>query len=160
MTLTTIKYKDWTFKIDKELTKQTYNKIQLGGSDTCDCSECENYSLQRDNLFPSEIRQLFIDLGIDYKKEVEITTIEILKNGIHHLSGWFHFKGEILNGNDCKIPLPDNGFSIELIAITDNFSIGFTHGNSLTFFEDKSGLIQVEFESKIPWLIDKKLEIK
>jgi hypothetical protein len=158
MTLTTIKYKEWTFKVDTELTKQTYNKIQLSGSDTCDCSECKNYSLQLDNLFPSEIRQLFTDIGIDYKKEVEITTIDILKNGLHHLSGWFHFKGEILSGNDCKIPLNDNGYSIELTRINDNFSIGFTKGNSLTFFEDKTGLVQIEFEMKIPWIVEMKSE--
>jgi hypothetical protein len=32
------------------------------------------------------------------------------------------------------------------------------HGNDLTFFEDKTGLMQIEFDTSIPWGIDKSLE--
>ena len=59
-------------------------------------------------FFPKEVIELFGELGIDYRKEIEITTWEILPNKPYHIGGWFHFKG--------------------------NFSIVFPEGNALTFF--------------------------
>ena len=54
--------------------------------------------------------------------------------------------------------MPGGGFTFDLTPITDNFSIGFSVGSDLAFFDDKNGLIQVEFDTFIPWIIDKKLE--
>ena len=42
--------------------------------------------------------------------------------------------------------------------ITLAFSIGFTTGSSMALFEDKDGLLQIEFSVNIPWVIDKELE--
>jgi len=97
---------------------------------------------------------LFDDLGIDYRKEVEITHYETLGDGLHHIGGWFHFKGKVLTGKDYRVPLEFGGYTFDLTPITDNFSIGFAEGSDLTFFEDKTGLVQVEFDTIIPWVID------
>ena len=158
MALGILEYKNWTFEVDKELTKQTYENVESGGSDTCTCSNCQNYVAFRENVFPNEIRNLFEDIGIDYKKEVEVTELEKLPNGLHHISGWFHFKGKLVTGEDCKVASPQGGFIINLTKILENFSIGFSKGNDLTFFNDKDHLVQVEFDTNIPWIIDKKLE--
>lgn len=160
MTVTKVKYRDWEFEVDRDLTRQTYEKISISGAESCICNDCKNYVAYRDNVFSDEIRTLFDDLGVDYKKEVEITSFETLPNGLHHIGGWFHFKGRVLNGKDYRIPLPSGGHTIDLTAVTDNFSIGFAEGGDLTFFSDKNGLIQVEFMAFIPWVIDKSLEVK
>ncbi len=154
-----VKFKDWTLEVDKVSTQRTYNSISLSGSETCDCSDCKNYIAYRDKVFPEEIIQLFIELGIDFKKEVEITTWEILPNGLHRIGGWFHFKGQVLKGKDYRIPVPLGGYNIDLTKISDNFSIGFAEGNDLTFFEDKKHLVQIEFDTSIPWVIDKSINV-
>lgn len=64
----------------------------------------------------------------------------------------------MLAGPDYREPLPGGGHSIQLTSIADNFSIGFAEGNALAHFEDKTNLVQVEFETTIPWVIDKALE--
>ena len=159
MATTIVKYKDWTFEVDQTLTEQTYKTISGSGADTCGCNECKNYVAFRDKVFPKEIIDLFINLGVDYRKEVEILSYEILPNGLHHIGGWFHFKGQVSTGKDYRVPLPAGGHTFDLTPITDNFLIGFAKGNDLTFFDDKTGLVQVEFDTNIPWVIDKSLEI-
>jgi hypothetical protein len=158
MKIETLSYRDWTFEFDKQLTSDTYSKIKDSGADSCICNDCKNYIAYRDQVFPDEILKLFTDLGIDYKKEVEITNYETLPNGLHHIGGWFHFKGKVLKGKDYKIPLSIGGFTFDLTRISDNFSIGFSNGNDLTFFDDKTGLVQIEFDTFIPWIIDKEIE--
>jgi hypothetical protein len=157
MTSTIVKFQDWTFAVDKALTEQTYNSILGSGADTCDCNNCKNYVACRDKVFPLQIIDLFTDLGIDFRKEVEIVTWQSLPNWLQHIGGWFHFAGEVLDGKDYRVPLPLGGHTFDLTRITDNFSIGFAEGNDLTFFPDKTDLVQVEFETIIPWVIDKKL---
>ena len=153
-----LKFRAWTLEVDKEQTQRTYEKVSGSGADTCICNDCKNYVAYRDKVFPEEIRILFTDLGIDYRKEVEITSWEKLPNNRYHIGGWFHFKGHVLNGKDYLVPLPKGGFTFDLTKISDNFSIGFSKANDLTFFEDKNDLVQIEFDTNIPWVIDKKLE--
>ena len=158
MKIETLTYRDWTFEFDKQLTSDTYALVKDSGADSYICNDCKNYIAYRDKVFPVEILKLFTDIGIDYKKEVEIVSYETLPNGLHHIGGWFHFKGKVLKGKDYRIPLLGGGFTFDLTLITDNFSIGFSVGSDLAFFDDKNGLIQVEFDTFIPWILDEKLE--
>jgi len=45
-----------------------------------------------------------------------------------------------------------------LIPINDKFSIGFRYSGALSFFDNKESLVQIEFEAKTPWTIEKELE--
>ncbi|WPO78956.1 hypothetical protein [Flavobacterium sp. KACC 22761] len=155
-----VQFKNWKFDVDKSLTIKNYSNVIKGGAELCLCNDCRNYIQNRENVFPEEVKTLFLNLGIDYKKEVEILSYQILQNGLHHIAGWFHFKGKIIDGKDFRRNIGNESFQIELVDVCDNFSIGFCEQNSLTFFEDKEGLIQVEFEAYIPWSIDKSLETK
>ena len=158
MTNTLVRFRDWIFEVDKALTEKTYGNISSGGADNCGCNDCKNYVTYRDSVFPAEIVELFNDLGMDYRKEVEVTHYETIPNGLHHIGGWFHFKGRVLKGKDYRVLLPLGGHTFDLTKITDIFSIGFAEGSDLTFFEDKTGLVQIEFDTSIPWIIDKTLE--
>jgi hypothetical protein len=150
-----LKYRDWTIEFDKELTIKGYESITAGGAETCICSDCKNYIANRENIFPKEVFKLFSDLGIDYKKDVEICTYGKLPNGLYQIDGWFHFKGKIINALIWNEKIP-NGYSLHLTKINENFSIGFCKDNALTFFNDKEDLVQLEFEAFIPWIIDEK----
>jgi hypothetical protein len=158
MTTLIVKFKDWIFEVDKEQNEKTYRDISCSGADACGCNDCQNYVAYRDKVFPKEVIELFGSLGVDFRKEVEITSWETLPNGLHHIGGWFHFKGRVLTGKDYRVPLPLGGHTFDFIPITDNFFIGFAEGSDLTFFEDKTELVQVEFDTSIPWVIDKSLE--
>ncbi len=152
-----IKFKNWELTADKKLTKSTYEKVEKGSADSCICNECKNYSNYRKNVFPEEIKNLFLEIGIDYRKESEVTRYCKQKDGLHFYGGWFHFKGDFI-GKNCEIPLGESGFTFDLTKIAENFSIGFRFSNALSFFEDKNNLVQIEFETQIPWTIDKELE--
>jgi hypothetical protein len=155
--MTIIKYRDWEFSVDKTLTKQTYDKIQVGGPESCGCNDCKNFANNRDKIYPDEIKQLLADLGVDYRKENEICHYCKLDNGFHFYGGWFHFRGTFI-GQNCSTKLESGGSTIELTPITESFSLGFHFSNSLAFFEDTTNLVQIEFDAKTPWTIDKELE--
>ncbi len=155
---TIVKFQDWTFEVDRPLTEQTYKAFSGSGAENCGCYNCKNYVAYRNEAFPKEVINLFNDLGIDYKKEAEIFSYDTLPNGLHHMSGWFHFKGRILKGKNYRDSLPSGGQTFELTQLTDKFLIGFTAESDLTFFEDDTGLVQLQFEIYIPWGIDKSFE--
>lgn len=149
-----IKYKEWEFEVDIGFTRNMYSKFPSGGANECECKDCENFAMNRDNVYPDEIKELFAKIGIDYHKESEVCHYVQLENGLHFYGGWFHFKGKILTGDDCRIFHSPETSTFNLTNITENFRIGFTRGNSPSLFESLDGLIQVEFETNIPWIIN------
>jgi len=66
-------------------------------------------------------------------------------------------KGQFI-GKDCIVAIQPDSFMKDLFELTDKFSLGFRVDNALTFFEDIENLVQIEFEAKIPWTIEKELE--
>lgn len=155
--MTTINFRNWELIVDKQLTMSTYDQATMGGADGCLCNDCKNFSNYRDALYPTEIKQLFNDLGIDYKKESEICHYCRQDDGLHHYGGWFHFKGDF-RGKDCTSWTSENSYTFDMTKISETFNIGFRKGSDLTFFDDKDDLVQIEFEATIPWTIDKELE--
>ena len=143
--------------MDSELTKLTYDNVAVGSSESCNCNDCKNFANNREAIYPDEIKKLLNELGIDYKKENEVSHYCRQADGLHFYGGWFHFKGRF-NGKDCTIPTIYNGYTLELTPITDKFSIGFRYSGALSFFDNKESLVQIEFEAKTPWTIEKELE--
>ena len=119
-----------------------------------------NFSKNREKIYPKEIKELLAELGIEYNKETEIYHQVRLENGLHNYAGWFHFKGIIKQGKDCKTKLPNGGWTWESKKVTENFEIAFMKDNSLSNFSEseKYELIQIEFTANSEWVIDKKLE--
>ena len=67
----TIKFKNWELIVDKELTKSTYEKVEMGNSDSCVCNECKNYSNYRENFFPKKLKICFQKLELTIEKKVK-----------------------------------------------------------------------------------------
>ncbi|MCY7348355.1 MAG: hypothetical protein LH614_19340 [Pyrinomonadaceae bacterium] len=159
-----VRFRDWEFEVDSELTRETYAKVIGGFSEGCDCQYCLNYHPQKDEIFPKEIRTLFENLGIDYHKESEcLSSFDISEfsntdeylSKLHGYSGWFHFYQNILSGKEC---FDRNSNTYDSTQITENFSIGFRKSKDLNFFEFGIPLVQVEFGAKIPWIIGDMVE--
>ena len=155
--MTTMKFKEWELIVDRELTKLTYDNIALGGPESCGCNDCKNFANNREDIYPAEIKKLFDQLGIDYKKECEISHYYRQTDGFHYYGGWFHFKGHFI-GKSCTVPTGNNGFTFDLTPINEMFSIGFHYDSALTFFDNSANLVQIEFEAKTPWTINKEFE--
>ena len=154
-----VKFLDWEFSVDKDATFAGYQKVDIGGANHCKCTMCENFAASRETIYPDVIKNLFIDLGIDYKKEAESYHITILDNGLHYYGGWFHFVGQIIKGKDAKIPTGKNGHTLDTVEITKDFYVCFHNDYALSFFDkDNFDLVQVEFTASIPWIIDKAKE--
>ena len=134
------------------MTEQTYKELEHSGAESCGCDYCKNFIEQREKVFPDEIRELFAKLGIDYKKEIDVSEFARLENGLHFYNGWFQFKGDF-KGKDCTVPLPNGGYITDMTKITDTFSIGFRYGSSLTPFKEIEGLVQIEFDCYLPWIL-------
>jgi len=59
----------WTLEVDREATEAAFSKISLGSPETCECDYCKNLVVARDSAYPEDARQVFSQLGIDYRKE-------------------------------------------------------------------------------------------
>ncbi|WP_181306524.1 hypothetical protein [Rufibacter sp. XAAS-G3-1] len=152
-----ISFRDWKLNADKELTAQTYLEFEHSSAESCGCDYCKNFVEQREQIFPEEVKKLFSNLGIDFKKEIEVSEFAKLENGLHYYSGWFHFKGDF-EGKDCTVPLQNGGHTLELTSITENFSIGFRRDSALTPFKDTDRIVQIEFDCNIPWVLSNEPE--
>ena len=157
MNETQVRYRDWELYSDKDTTEQTYQEFEHSGAESCGCDYCKNFIAQRETVFPDEIKELFRELGVDYKKEIDVSEFARLEDGLHYYNGWFQFKGDF-KGKDCTIPLQAGGHTTDLTRITDRFSIGFRHDNSLTPFKVKDGLVQIEFDCHLPWVLENEPE--
>jgi len=149
---TQVSFRDWELFAERESTAQTYVELELSSAESCRCDYCKNFVEQRERIFPDEVKELFAKLGIDYKKEIEVSEFAKLENGLHFYSGWFHFKGEF-KGKDCTVPLQNGGHTFDLTKITENFSIGFRRNNALTPFKDNPRIVQIEFDCNIAWVL-------
>lgn len=155
-----VKYRNWIFEVDFDRTIEVYQKTEKGCPESCGCNNCKNFSLNREQIYPTEFKNLLSKLGIDYKKESEIYHMFRAKNGKHFYGGWFHFKGKIIAGKDCKIKLSNGGTTLNTINLGEDFQIGFLNNSDLAFFnkEEKDKLVQIEFYAFSDWILDKSLE--
>ncbi len=156
-TTTIVKYKDWTFEVDFSTTKNTYDNANPGGADTCPCAYCKNFVANRDKYL-GEAKEFFQSIGIDYKKDCETYWTTKLENGKHLYNGWFHFKGKIVSGPTCKSIDENKVTNIKLHSVSDNLCLGFYPDDTMSFFDNKDELVQVEFETAIPWTLENEAE--
>ena len=148
------KYRDWVLETERTRTETLYKSVQLSGSESCDCGQCRKFISIKDTIYPDEVKILFDKLGVDINKEFEVCDYGDEENG-HIFSWWFHFVGEIIEGNDCSVPLPTGGHTIDLFSINEGFSIGFTRSISMSFFDNKKDLTEIELMAKVPWIQNK-----
>lgn len=138
-----VKFRNWIFEVAFELTKKTFEIEKSGSSETCKCGYCHNFRQQKENAYPQEIQTLFEKLGIDFKNDCEVSQIYQLENGLHNYLGQFYFAGKIIYGERCS---KTNSSGIELVSITENFSIGFCEAKNNSF-------IEIWFETNLPLIV-------
>ena len=143
-----VHFHEWELIVDKQSTINAYAEVEYGGSRSCSCGDCMEYTRRIDSIFPGNVKLLFESLGIDYHKDAEVIHI-ISDNNHNYCSGWFHFIGEF-KGKSCAVPMTDTGYTLQLTDIADNFKIGFHVGDSFALFKSPYPLVQLEFSTLIP----------
>src|SRR4051812_711144 len=97
-----IKVGSWVIEIDVSRTKKIYDRYHLI-TEGCDCGFCANYVLACDK-FPLEIKNLFNLLGIDPRKEGEVSEYMENKDGSHLYGAFYHIVGRIIDGPKLWVP--------------------------------------------------------
>jgi hypothetical protein len=146
--MTTIKFRDWDLIVDKEQNKTIYDKVVIDSRSSCTCQECCFFVKNRENIYPSEIKILLSNIGIDYHKECGVYHFQKDELGIVYYIGWFHFKGRFKR-KTLSTTKDEAMKKSGLIKISDLFSIGFLYDDYQTFFDEKDDLVKVEFETKV-----------
>ncbi|RYG97399.1 MAG: hypothetical protein EON58_09845 [Alphaproteobacteria bacterium] len=140
----------WSFRFDPDLTDKLYENTPLPN---CDCTDCKNFSAAVDQAFSPPFAFLLRRLGIDKSKPAELchygTTGEPMPT-----NGWFHFVGHLDSGRDAWHQTGENTHFLDPEPFPGIRSIGFT--TRLALVPDQflaHPLVQLEFETVVPWVI-------
>lgn len=144
-----VKYLDWVLETDRLKNEALYKKVEVIGTQSCGCEDCQYFDSIRDEFFPEEIKQLFAQLGIDIKRNFNVDGFGGGQMG-QSFNGQFHFKGQLLEGEDCYVQTEFGGYQLNLQSVSDNFKIGFTKTTSPSFFNDETDIIKIEFMARVP----------
>lgn len=86
----------WEIEVDREATAATYSRV-VDGAEACECGHCQHWAASRDSIYPKAARDLFADLGIDWRREGDVMELSPMDD--HTMcSGWFHFIGRVRSG--------------------------------------------------------------
>lgn len=140
--LTLVQFRIWSVLVDREATRRAYAQCS-GSAAACDSAPCRNYVAVREQAFPDSVLALLSDLGIDPRCEAEVYYSGRDEHGRYRYGGWFHLIGEL----EAEI---DN-----IESVGDDFLFWLTRHQALVpiAFENSS-VVQLEFITGVPWLLD------
>jgi hypothetical protein len=148
----TMRYKRWVLQFDQDATCRVYASISDAEyTSVKTCVICRNFAAARDLAYPSEVRELFERLGVDYRKVAEMYELTWGRTEFYEYGGFFHFVGHIESG--AEVTGLDAGYIKEPIG--DRFMIGFSQRVAVVdpAFGDLP-LVQLEFRTTLPWVLD------
>jgi|SRR5579859_2493588 len=138
----------WEVEHDPDATRAAYGKVTLGGADKCECPDCQYFRTHREKIYSEPLRTLLNALGIDYRKEVETTCVD-LGGGAALYGSWFHFVGSILEGRDGWRLLKENVRTADFEPFGDA-EVGITSNCALVpVVFPRAGILQFDFSVKV-----------
>ncbi|MHC4332401.1 MAG: hypothetical protein ACYSUV_01465 [Planctomycetota bacterium] len=142
----TLQIGPWIVKYDAEATRRRYEHIDSGLPEKCRCEFCLNFAAARENVYPEEVKKIFVQLGIDYTKEAEVAYTCRMRPGWHSYLGWLHFVGKV------EEVLEE---TIECVPVSKGFRWYFTKAGDVGH-EVCSGqpLVQIDFYAEVPWVLE------
>jgi hypothetical protein len=147
--LEVVRYRDWVFEVDRAANEVLYKEVETPGTQSCACEDCQYFESIADELYPDDVKQLFKKLGIDIKKNFDVSSFGGGAMG-SAFNGQFHFKGSLIEGPDCYQLTEFGGYQVNLLPVSDIFKIGFTKTKSASFFTNEADIIKIEFMARVP----------
>ena len=86
---------------------------------------------------------------------VEIAKVRF---GVTKKTNQFHFSGSLTSGPNCRMRTSPDGWRLELNTIKEDFRMGVWEGSQLAHHGFSDGAVQIEFMSRLPWVLDPSLE--
>jgi len=80
---------------DYEATRNLYSGTEGGDADRCECAYCRRFRNVRDEVYPQNVRTILERMGIDYKKESEVSQICEVEGRKRLYGGSFVFFGAV-----------------------------------------------------------------
>jgi len=147
-----IKLGSWIIEVDLRKTKKFYDEYYLI-TEGCDCDYCANYVLACDK-FPQEITELFNSLGIDPRKEGEVSQYMENQDGTHLYGAFYHIVGNIIEGPKLWGPTTEESeVSSPNFVEHSGVEIGFSEDLALVPEGFPTPTIQFEIQMNVPWLL-------
>ncbi|MGD1098544.1 MAG: hypothetical protein ABSB35_42010 [Bryobacteraceae bacterium] len=144
----------WTLRADAEATRRAYERTEQGSAEGCVCDACKNFVIVRDEAYPPEVLNLFETVGIDYRKETELSHYWGLPSGLQLYSGWFYFAGQVAGGPESWTYIRSTSRQAQLHRLTPRFEIGFTQMEKRSQHFSEFPSVQVDFCVELPWRSD------
>ncbi|MFD1738621.1 hypothetical protein ACFSCX_19035 [Bacillus salitolerans] len=142
----------WTIEEDVDKTKEFYDKYYLI-TEGCDCDFCANYVLACDS-FPLKVKDLFKSLGIDPRKEGEVSEYMENIDGTHLYGAFYHIVGKIVDGPKLWVPTKvGSEVSTPNFVEHNGVEIGFSEDLALVPKGFPIPTIQFEIQMNVPWLL-------
>jgi hypothetical protein len=142
-----IRLLNWSLEVDVGKTKEFYKEdIEI-----CHCLYCENYMETIKYVDPLIIEVLMM-LGINPSKPSHLSEFGEMENGLRLYIGSYHIVGNLIEGKYCT----DSEWNETNTAKIGNFTLGFK--KELIFVHDELPLpvLQLDFETQIPWILNQK----
>lgn len=92
---------------DREATSNMYSKIETGFPEKCGCAECLQFIQMREKFYSPELKELLSKLGVDYKKEADVTKFS---DAADQWEGFYNFVGEVKGGEEEILDIAGNQF--------------------------------------------------
>lgn len=147
-----IKLGSWTIEVDVSKTRSFYDNYHLITED-CECDYCANYVLACDK-FPKSTKELFNFLGIEPRKEGEVSQYIENQDGTHLYAAFYHTVGKIIEGPKLWVPSSeDSEVSLPNFVEHHGVDIGFSEDLALVPEGFPKPTIQFEIQMNVPWLL-------
>jgi hypothetical protein len=158
---------DWTVVADALETRRVHDSIAAGSPESCGCLDCRNFVAGRSLAYPHAALSLFEQLGMRPDRESEIGAAIDLGDARFLYCGFFHFVGRIVSGPPALVAirtLPDTEdltqgsigrFDFRELEAPFGFTLRERRDLADQGFEGLP-LVQLEFETHIPWLLSEK----
>lgn len=144
-----IRIEKWLLEIDPIKTREFYSKDM----DVCNCLYCLNY-VESTKLLKTPISDIFNELGILPEKPAHLSDFPSEEVGTRIYMGDYHFVGRVLEGELCTV---SNFNEMNTIQV-ENFTLGFTEELVFVPEEFPSPVLQLSFESNMPWVLKENQE--
>lgn len=138
-----IEVQGWVLKCDVETTREAYARIPLGDPEDCGCLYCRNFVAARALAYPAAALSLYEQFGIKADREAETYEAGAVESGLRLYGGWHHFIGRIKKEAGTAV------------TVAESFDVTFLEsGSCAKLVFDGQPLVQVEFFTKVPWLLE------
>jgi len=151
-----VRFHGYTVRADPNTTHELIRELpNIGEQEHCNCRGCSNYALAAEH-FPFEVKRLFASLGMDPKKEGNVTHFYRAENGLLYYHACYYGTGEIIE-QPSEWPVKvyhkneTDNFLLTLTQVSPNSQIP-TH---VPFPEPR---LELYIEAYLPWLLAEEYE--